>query len=298
MSKCETFNFNVDLNNGNHLTNQMKLNLFETFFKFLLIHRCQLPLPFDKIKEELNQREYQQRHEQQQQQRQVLKKHLNIKNFNIVSDFISKFEQITFNLRDIHNKGIKMNKILFIIGGSIVTPKESFYLYLNSNNQKTRQLRHNSKLDNNFIKKFFSSLICFFQTISFKEIGIAPIYFLFEAERSDNIKWFLPKLNYTPLFKGKQIHLRINEQECCECNDYEDECNFDDKEELKNLSFDSKFNFDISGIEPLNQTFERVLDLNNMFNEHLSLSTTQQQQQQNDLIWYQAPFVLKGLKHF
>ena len=264
MSKSEIFNFSIELGDKNHLPIDMILNLIENLMKFLLLQRLQLPLSFDRLKEELLMK--------QQESTAVVEHRYKFKSFNLINDFILKFEEIFLKLNDCFNKNKKpqINKILIIIGGSIVTPKESYYLNLNSYKLNHR---YYVPVDDCFIKKFFRAFVCFLQTIQFKDISSSPIYFLFEAERCESIKWFLPKLNYTPILnKGKQIHVTIDTNSILKENNCDDH---------NSLSFDSEQHFNISGIEPLNQTLERVLDLN-----------------VNDLIWYQSPTVLKGLKNF
>ena len=266
----EIFNFCVELSSKSHLTDDIKLSLIEKMIKFILAQRSQLPLSFDVIKEELK------KQEKSDTNRYKLKK------FNLINDFILRFDEIFLNFNQCFNKAAsndvpEINKILVIIGGSIVTPKESYYLSFKSDLKKPASLS-SSSVDECFIKKFFKSFVCFLQTIDFKEISCSQIYFLFEAERSEHIKWFLPKLNYSPPLKGKQIHVSIqrdgNSEQFC-----------DKDEECQDLSFNNSNNdqADISGIEPLNETFER-LDLN--------------LKQSNDLIWYQSPIILKGVKSF
>jgi hypothetical protein len=88
----------------------------------------------------------------------------------------------------------------------------------------------------------------------------------------------LPKLNYIPPLKGKQIHITI-EDVSYNLTEYI----HNENDNFQELSFNNDQNHDISGIEPLNQTLER-----------LDLSVKSRE----DLIWYQSPNVLKGVKDF
>jgi hypothetical protein len=263
-AKSEIYNLKLELNDQNHLTNEIKLSLIEKIIKFILTQRSQLPLSYENTKLEL------------------VKQELNdinrfkIKNFNLLNDFLFKFDEIFLNLNQCFTKACKnrfeINKILIIIGGSLVTPKESYFINLNSNSKKFSTV----VVEQSFTRQFFRQLLSFFQTINFKEISASPIYFLFEADRSEAIKWFLPKLNYTPPSKGKQIHITIEDQS-------NNMTTHQENDNLQELSFNKDQQHDISGIEPLNLTFEK-LDLN------LKDSA--------DLIWYQSPNVLKGVKDF
>jgi hypothetical protein len=263
----EIFNFKIEINNQNRLTNELKLNLIEKIFKFLLTQRSQLPLSYEKVKQEVGKQEFNDINRYK------------IKNFNLINDFLFKFDEIFLNLNEYFSKtsknGLEINKILIIIGGSLVTPKESYYLNLNSNSRKSSCVVVD---DESFTRQFFRSIFTFLQTIDFKEITASQIYFLFETERSEAIKWFLPKLNYIPPLKGKQIHITIEDVSYNMTEYYDNE-----NDDFQELSFNNDQNHDISGIEPLNQTLER-LDLNVNSRE--------------DLIWYQSPIVLKGVKHF
>jgi hypothetical protein len=262
-AKSEVYNLKLELNDQNHLTNEIKLILIEKIIKFILTQRSQLPLSYEKTirehgKQELNDIN-----------------RLKIKNFNLLHDFLFKFDEIFLNLNQCFIKACKnrfeINKILIIIGGSLVTPKESYCLNLNSNSKK-----FSTVVEESFTRQFFRQVLSFFQTINFKEISTSPIYFLFEAERSEAIKWFLPKLNYTPLLKGKQIHITVEDRNCNMTTHHEND-------NLQELSFTKDQQHDISGIKTLNLTFEK-LDLN------LKASA--------DLIWYQSPNILKGVKDF
>jgi hypothetical protein len=263
----EIFNFKIEINKQNRLTNELKLNFIEKIFKFLLTQRSQLPLSYEKVKQEVGKQEFNDINRYK------------IKNFNLINDFLFKFDEIFLNLNEYFSKtsknGLEINKILIIIGGSLVTPKESYYLNLNSNSRKSSCVVVD---DESFTRQFFRSIFTFLQTIDFKEITASQIYFLFETERSEAIKWFLPKLNYIPPLKGKQIHITIEDVSYNMTEYYDNE-----NDDFQELSFNNDQNHDISGIEPLNHTLER-LDLNVNSRE--------------DLIWYQSPNVLKGVKHF
>jgi hypothetical protein len=262
----EIFNFKIELKNQNRLTSELKLSFIEKIFKYLLTQRSQLPLSYEIVKQEVRKQEFNDTNRYK------------IKNFNLINDFLFKFDEIFLNLNHYFSKtsknGLEINKILIIIGGSLVTPKESYYLNLNTNSRKSSCV----VVEESFTRQFFRSILAFLQKIDFKEITASQIYFLFETERSEAIKWFLPKLNYIPPLKGKQIHITI-EDVSYNLTEYI----HNENDNFQELSFNNDQNHDISGIEPLNQTLER-----------LDLSVKSRE----DLIWYQSPNVLKGVKHF
>ena len=264
--KSEVYNLKVEISDKNHLTNEIKLSLIEKIIKFLLAQRSQLPNSYEMVKKELAKQELNDMNRYK------------IKNFNLINGFLSKVDEIFLNLNEcfyITNRNrLEINRILIIIGGSLVTPKESYYLNLKNNSKYSYS--SSDAVEESFIRTFFRSVHNFLLKIDFKEISPSPIYFLFEAERSETIKWFLPKLNYSPPVKGKQIHITVENSNLQTYQPHENDV-------FHELSFNKEQHHDISGIEPLNQTLER-LDLN--------LKNSQ------DLIWYQSPNVLKGVKHF
>lgn len=218
------------------------------------------------------------------------------------TEVVKNVEEISSRLQQSFEVCPGIQQVLLLLGGTPVSPKESYLLNLPPSQTDTDSLSLKTCR-----KSIFRKLIM--QDVLGRMNSVAPtnVILLVKAPRESDLKWFLPKPSYKVPQRGKKFIFNL----VCRSSD----------EEGMDLSMGEEY-LDMSGIDPLEsfeieasipvkskaiidnivngkeQNSHSMCDENksSMKNCILNRSEMKCDQNEQELIWFQSPIVIKGYR--